>query len=91
MANSYLGSKKVEESSSTNHEVIPNSPENWTRGFELYKFSFINSQDCTVIINDETEIFLLAEQGFNVERGDKKITSFKIKESGIKYVWVGAY
>lgn len=91
MGNGYLGTTKLEISTTANHEVIPNSPESWTIGYSLYKLSFWNQQECTVIINDSTEIFLMAEQGFNVEKGDLPITSFKVKQQGINYLFVGAY
>lgn len=91
MANGYLGSKELEVSTSVNHEVIPVPPENWTFGFKLYKFSFFNKESCSVIINEDTELYLMPEQGFNMDRGDKHITSFKIKQSGINYLWAGAY
>ena len=90
--NGYLGSNKI-ETSVANKEIIPipSPSKNWTNGYNLYKFSFNNEQDCTVIINKEATIFLKAGQGFEVADGDKPVSSFVIKENNIKYNWIGGF
>lgn len=91
MGNGYLGSRELEVSTNLK-EVIPDSPSDWSYGYELYKFSFMNDEDCTIIINNSEEpIYLRARQGFNMEIYDKTINSFVIVESGIHYNFVGAY
>lgn len=44
----YIGSDKL-EISQTNQEFIPSPPENKNKNkYNLYKSSFLNSDDCTV-------------------------------------------
>lgn len=86
----YLGSKKI-ESSVANENIIPEPPESWSMKYLLVKFSLMNYEACTIRINEETEVFLGAGQGFNTDRDDSKIYSIEILESGIDYNWVGAY
>lgn len=86
----YLGTSKVETSISMD-EIIPESPEAWTSGYNLRKFSFYNVDACTVKINKNIDIYLRARQGFEVGYNDKPITSFIILEDNIKYNWIGSY
>lgn len=86
----YLGSDSL-KTSTANEEVIPSPPSSWTTGYKLYKFSFMNSDDCTVIINNKTKVFLRANQGFTMNEADSPIYSFKIVEPGVNYNWIGAY
>lgn len=88
----YLGSNQI-ETSVANQQVIPNPPSNlnWTMGYSLYKFSFRNYDQCTIIINNETELFLDAGDGFEMNEIDKPITSFVIVESGIRFNWRGGF
>jgi hypothetical protein len=86
----FLGSNGLELSTS-NQELIPTKPENWTIGYSLYKFSFYNKLNCTVIVNGNTKLFLVAEQGFNTTEREIPITSFVVVESGINFAWMGAY
>lgn len=86
----YLGSSEI-QTSKANHEIIPNSPSNWTVGYSLKKFSFDNSDECTVIINKDARIFLKAGQGFEIGYQDTPIHSFVIVESGVKFNWIGGY
>ncbi|MCM3387353.1 hypothetical protein M3649_04290 [Ureibacillus chungkukjangi] len=90
MANGYLGTNKV-EISVQNQEIVPPKKEKWTLGYHLYKFSFLNHQNCLVVVNQETEIYLEAGQGFEIDRYDKPITSFIIKNADIPFTWVGAF
>lgn len=84
-----MGSKSIEVSAA-NREIVPDAPENWTMPIKFRKFSLMNYSDCTLIVNNE-EIFLKANQGFATSYDDVRISSVKIKESGIEYNWIGAY
>ena len=86
----YLASNQI-QTSIANEEIIPLAPSNWTMPYKLYKFSLMNNSDCTLIVNNETEIFLQANQGFATGETDARIASVKIKESGIEFNWIGAY
>lgn len=90
LGNGYIGSSQKEKSN-PNQEVIPSPPTGWTNGYALYKFAFMNDQDCTVKINNSNPIFLRAGQGFATEPYDKPITSFVIVEGNIDYNWIGAW
>ena len=88
----FIGTKQWEITSGINTEIIESPPPNWSTKFNLYKFSFINPEhDCTVIINNKFELFIPAGRGFNTEEVDAPIWSFVIKQSGVKYSYIGAY
>lgn len=86
----YIGSDTL-QTSTANQEVIPSPPDNWTSGYSLYKFSFRNLDDVTIVINGDTTLFRGAKEGFEMGVEDKPITSFVIKEAGVQYNWTGAY
>jgi hypothetical protein len=86
----YLGSSSL-QISVANAEILPSSPSNWTTPYNFYKFSFKNDQDCHIIINGGNQIFIRANQGFEMNEIDDTITSFKIVESGITFNWIGTY
>lgn len=86
----YLGSPQI-MTSKVNQEVIDSKPVSWTHGYKLYKFSFDNTQNCTVIINKKAIVFLKAGQGFEMNVGDEPIHSFIVMESGIEFTWIGGY
>lgn len=86
----FLGSDSL-ETSVANAEIIPTKPSSWTYNYKLYKFSLFNTQECVLVINGDTSIFLRAGQGFSSDQGDKEIESAKITTNGISYNWVGAY
>jgi len=86
----YLGSNKI-ETSVANQEIIDSPPSHWSHGYSLYKMSYLNRDSCTVIINGKTEIYLEAGQGFEMNENDAPITSFVIKETGIRYTFIGAW
>jgi hypothetical protein len=86
----YIGSPSL-QTSTANQEIIPTKPAGWTHGYNLYKFSFMNDQDCVVVINNLAPIFLRAGQGMNVDNMDSPVWSFKITTSGITFNFVGAY
>lgn len=88
----YLASENL-QTSVAGQQIIPNPPSNWSMGYHLYKFSFMNvDQDCHVLMNDNpTQKYLVAGMGVNVDQIDAPIYSFKILEDGIKFCWFGAY
>ena len=90
--NGYLGSSSPQVSKA-NQELIPAPPSNkgWTYGYKLYKFSFNNEEDVTIIINGDARIYLKAGQGFEIDQGDAPISSFVIVEPSKNYNWIGAY
>lgn len=76
------------KTSTANLEIIPTPPSTYyKKKYGCYRMSFLNDQDCTVIVNG-TEIFLRAGQGFETNEVDAEIYSFIIKESGITYNFV---
>lgn len=92
-----IGSKVLTKSSE-NEEIVPNKPNNWSVDLKFLEFSFMNSQDCHIILNgnsrlgnEENKIFLRANQGLNIDKDDVDVESFVIIESGIDYNWVGKY
>lgn len=86
----YLASPKL-ETSTANQEIIDSAPAHWTQGYKLYKFSFMNRQDVTVIINKKTTAYLEARQGFNMEQGDEPIFSFVIVDANVTFNFIGAF
>lgn len=91
MSNGFLGSNEI-KTSITNQEVVPASPEGWTRDrYLLYKLSFINYDPCRISINGGNPIHLNSEQGFESSIEDAKIDSFVIVDSGVRFSWIGSY
>jgi hypothetical protein len=93
LGNGFLGTDSL-KTSTANVQLIPSPPVGFVLGkkYNLYKFAFMNDQDCSVLINDNASpIFLLAGQGFETNEIDAPIHSFKIVEVGINYNWLGAY
>lgn len=88
--NGYLASPEL-QTSSGNHEIVPNKPDRWTNGYRLRKLSFDNVEECTILINDEIEVFLKAGQGFNTDYSDPPIYSFVVQEEGIQFNFIAAY
>lgn len=88
----YLGVESYQFSIS-GENIIPDPPAHWTQKYNLYKFSFLNpDSDVSVLINNDPVPKLIPTGiGFNVERHDPPIFSFKIVEDGVKYFWFGAY
>lgn len=82
----FIGSASL-ETSVANKEIVPSSPQN----LELYKFTLVNDQDCTVLINNKDRLFLRAKQGIASDGVDTTIHSFKIEQDGVTYNWAGAY
>ncbi len=80
--------------STANIEVVPNAPVEWSDDrFTFYKFYFMNRENCTVVINGDSDnpIYLDAFQGFQTDGADKEIESFVIREANIRYNFVGWY
>lgn len=86
----YVGTDSI-KTSTANQNIIPSAPSNWTIPLSLYKFEFINDQDCTVIVNNSTTLFLRAGYGFEISEIDLPISSFVIKDAGITYTFTGFY
>lgn len=86
----YLGSSKI-ETSKENQEILPLPPEKWTVGYRLYKMTFKAYDDMTIIINNQSSIFLSANQVFEMDETDALISSFIIVNKGAKFQWIGAY
>jgi hypothetical protein len=89
--NGYVGSSNL-QTSVANQEIISLPPVTWYyKTYLFYKFEFFNDQDCHIIINNTTPIFVRALQGFSSCTPDNGISSFKIVEDGITFNWVGEY
>jgi len=87
----YFGSNNLLTSTANQEIIQQNKPVNLT-SFSSYKFSFMNSQDCHVLINGSTnQIYLPANKGFNSDDVDKEIYTFVIVEASISYYYLGAY
>ena len=90
MGNNYLASDRKLVSEEM-EEIIPSPPEDWTVPYVLKAIQVINDKDCTFIINEKTRVFSEAGCGLNISSPNTKITSLKIEESGIEYMWMGEY
>lgn len=84
MATGYNGGKGV---SNAKQELLANSK----NPRKYYEFSFLNKQECSVIVNDSDPIPCPAGVGFVADANDAKISSFIVLESGIEYTWRGKY
>lgn len=64
--NGYKASPNL-ETSVANVNILPAPPAEWTKGYQFYKFSFLNDQDCHVLINnDATSKFYVQIKDFQV-------------------------
>jgi len=89
LGSGYLGTDTLKTSTAM-QEILPTPPSSYQyKKYNLYKFSFMNQQDCTVIVNGATTLFILAGQGFEITEIDQPINSFVVKESGITYTYIG--
>ncbi|MGG0667627.1 hypothetical protein ABE073_03770 [Lederbergia citrisecunda] len=90
----YLSSEKTKVSTE-NLELIEDSPETWSSGYKIKKFSFMNLEECTVEWTSHngkvTSLKLPAGIGLEIGYDDPPITSFIIKEEGISYFFVASY
>lgn len=90
----YLTSGAIKVSSA-NEELIPKTPEDWTVGYKVRKFSYINAEDVTVLMTDYkgnvTEMILPSMVGFEIDYNDPPITSFVMKEADVPYYFSAIY
>lgn len=89
----YFGSNNLLTSTANQEIIQQNKPSGWGDSlFPTYKISFMNLQDCHIIINNSVaQIYLGANIGFETDSFDKEIYSFVIVESDISYFYIGAY
>ena len=90
LGSGYIGSPSLLTTQNENEEIIPSPPKGKSK-YNLYRLSFQADQECTIIINNGSPLFLRAGQAFSTNETDWKITSFKIKEKGITYNFIAAY
>lgn len=88
--NGYLASPEI-QTSTENHEIVPEKPSGWTSGYRIKKLSFSNVEECTLLINNETEVKIPPGRGFEMGYNDPVITSFIIKESGIQFNYIATF
>lgn len=89
MSSTWIGSPNIEVSVAGKN-IIPERPDDWSFDYNLKEFTFINYQDCHVLINgSRTPIFIKQEQGIDYS-GSQGISSFTVVESGIEYNYIGA-
>jgi len=87
----YFGSSDLIVSTANQEIIQQNKPTNLS-SFSAYKLSFMNTQDCHVIINGSAnQIYLKANTGFEIDASDKEIYTFVIVEAAISYYYVGGY
>jgi hypothetical protein len=90
MAN-IIGSS-AKQTSQANAEIVPSPPQDWINVVYTFKeFELLNDQDCTLIVDGGSEVFLRANQGFKYSSEHKPIKSVKIKEAGITFNWIAVY
>lgn len=88
----YLGTEQWEITPNDDYEIIPDKPEGWTLGYNLYKFSYNNPDaDSTVVINGKHTLLIPKGRGFNMGSEDTPITSFVVKEQGTRFSFIAAY
>ena len=56
-----------------------------------YNFNLQVFSDCHISVNGSSYIFIGANTSFETSSRDAAITSLKIQESGVQFIWVGAY
>lgn len=87
----YIGSQDI-MTSTANEEILQKHKESTWTYFCVYKFSFLNYQDCHIKINDDEDvIFLPAMAGFVVDRKDERLYKFTIIEPDIQYIYIGSF
>lgn len=77
--------------SKENEEIIPELVRKDIQMNGFLTFTFLNDDDCTVIVNGVDEIKLRAKQGMITGFEDAPITSFKIKEKGTSYYYLAEW
>lgn len=81
IGNGYIGSSTL-QTSTAEMELIP-------KNTTLYRLTFMNDQSCQISINDSDWLFIRGGQGFSTVPADDNIYSFKIKQAGITFNWIG--
>ena len=90
MANIIGSSNK--QTSQVNAEIVPSPPITWVNVVYSFKeFELLNDQDCHIIIDGGSEVFLRANQGFKYFSEFDGIKSVKIKEAGITFNWIAKF
>ena len=95
MARRVIGSKDLTVSTAM-HEVVPQAPSDWTVPVIFKNFSFMNSKECHIILNENSDIdgqdnviYLRAGQGLSIDEKDIDVFSFIIVEEGVPFNFVG--
>lgn len=87
----FIGSSEL-ETSVAGAEIVPSPPIAWVNAvYAFNRFELLNDQDCHVIINNSSPIFIRANQGVKIEKDDIVVKSFKIVEAGVTYSWIAHY
>lgn len=92
MKTNFYGSEEIKVSIA-GENIIPEF-ENWSYAPVRFKeISLMNTEDCSVQINESEPIFLRALQGFHFRSGNNTeyIDSIVFLESGIEYQILGRY
>jgi hypothetical protein len=55
---------------------------------KAYKFKFHNLDACTISINEESDIYLIAGDGFESTETDSEIWSFVISTTAVRYTYL---
>ena len=89
----YFGSPDTQISTELVEIIQQHKPSSWiTPKLNVYKFSFMNSEDCHIKINESSsQIFLPAGSGFEMSEVDGELWSFVIVEAGVNYTYIGGY
>lgn len=87
------GTGKLETTSAENTELctFKGKDNNFTNPAKFTTFQFMNYTDCTVIVNDGVPVFLPEGMGLQFGMDELIIKSFIVKETAVKYIWVGGY
>lgn len=72
----------------TTVEINPTDGNYWTIGYKFKVFSLYNVQACSISINGGEYLYKPAGVGVNLSR-EIIVTSCKIKENGISFIWNG--
>lgn len=85
-----IGSKAIETTNVENYELVNYRGENnsFTKASSLKSLAFIALSDCTVKINNGTEILIQSGESLEFEFNEMIIDSFIISEKGTKFRYV---
>lgn len=82
----YSGSEN-KQTSVAGAEVLTNLED--SSGY--YNFSLQVYGDCHISVNGLPYIFLPANTTFETDSKDAPVTSLKIQENDVQFIWIGAY